>query len=69
MVEQIERVMELLEDPTHRVIALWKLEGRTNPEIASHLDCSLSAVERKLRLIRHRVEAELVNGTAGDGVV
>jgi DNA-directed RNA polymerase specialized sigma24 family protein len=68
MVEQLDRVMELLEDPTHRVVALWKLEGRTNPEIARHLDCSLSAVERKLRLIRRRLESELVDGTAEESV-
>jgi RNA polymerase sigma factor (sigma-70 family) len=53
--EQLDRFMADLEDPTHCVIALWKLEGRTNPEIARHLDCSLSAVERKLRLIRRRM--------------
>jgi RNA polymerase sigma factor (sigma-70 family) len=49
--EQLEMIMEKLSDPTHRVVILWKLEGRTNPEIARHLDSSLSAVERKLRLI------------------
>jgi RNA polymerase sigma factor (sigma-70 family) len=59
VIEQMERVMELLDDPTHRVIALWKLEGRTNPEIARHLDCSLRAVERKLKLIRELFEIEL----------
>jgi RNA polymerase sigma factor (sigma-70 family) len=53
--EQLNQLMDDLDDPTHRVIALWKLEGRTNPEIARHLDCSLSAVERKLRLIRQRL--------------
>jgi RNA polymerase sigma factor (sigma-70 family) len=53
--EQLDQFMADLEDPTHCVIALWKLEGRTNPEIARHLDCSLSAVERKLRLIRRRM--------------
>jgi DNA-directed RNA polymerase specialized sigma24 family protein len=50
--EQLYRLMEDLDDPAHRLIAFWKLEGRTNPEIARHLDCSLSAVERKLRMIR-----------------
>jgi RNA polymerase sigma factor (sigma-70 family) len=59
VVEHLERVMDELHDPTHRVIALWKLEGRTNPEIARHLDCSLSAVERKLRLIREQLDAHL----------
>jgi RNA polymerase sigma factor (sigma-70 family) len=68
MVEQVERTMKLLDDPTHRKIALCKLEGRTNPEIARHIGCSLTSVERKLRLIRHRLEAELFNHN-GDVVV
>ena len=33
VVEQLDQVMDLLDDPTHRVMALWKLEGRTNPEL------------------------------------
>jgi RNA polymerase sigma factor (sigma-70 family) len=67
IVEQIERVMALLDDPTLRVVVLWKLEGRTNPEISQHLDCSLSAVERKLRIIRQRVQNELA-ADCTDGV-
>lgn len=60
IVEQLDRVMDSLPDPTHRVITLWKLEGRTNPEIARHLDTSLRAVERKLQLIREQLESELL---------
>lgn len=52
---ELESFMDSLEDPAQRVILLWKLEDRTNPEIARHLDCSLSAVERKLRLIRDKL--------------
>jgi RNA polymerase sigma factor (sigma-70 family) len=33
-------------------IAMWKLEGYTNNEIAERLGCSLSKVARKLTLIR-----------------
>jgi RNA polymerase sigma factor (sigma-70 family) len=66
VVEQLDRVMDELPEATHRVITLWKLEGRSNPEIARHLDCSLSAVERKLRLIREQLEGELLP-TAGQG--
>jgi DNA-directed RNA polymerase specialized sigma24 family protein len=58
--EELDRVMEALPEPTHRVITLWKLEGRTNPEIARHLDCSLSAVERKLRLVRGQLESQAI---------
>jgi RNA polymerase sigma factor (sigma-70 family) len=52
---EFEGLMDSLDDPTQRVIVLWKLEERTNQEIARHLDCSLSAVERKLRQIRKRL--------------
>jgi RNA polymerase sigma factor (sigma-70 family) len=64
--EEFERVMDALPDPSHRVITLWKLEGRTNPEIARHLDCSLSAVERKLRLIREQLESQGLPNETGD---
>lgn len=36
----------------HQQIAIFKLEGRTNVEIAELLDCAVSTVERRLRLIR-----------------
>ncbi len=59
---ELERFMDRLEDPIHRVMLLWKLEERTNQEIARHLDCSLSGVERKLREIRRLLEIDLADG-------
>ena len=53
--ESLQVLLDSLADPTQRLIALWKLEGRTNPEIARHLDCGLTTVERKLRIIRERL--------------
>jgi DNA-directed RNA polymerase specialized sigma24 family protein len=41
-----------LQDEQLREVALAKLEGYTNREIAAQLDLSLRAVERKLHLIR-----------------
>jgi len=35
-----------------RPVALYKLEGFTHEEISRRLDCSVSTVERSLRLIR-----------------
>jgi RNA polymerase sigma factor (sigma-70 family) len=61
-VAQMEQFMDSLEDPRDRLILLWKLEERTNPEIARYLDCSLSAIERKLRSIRRRLSREAPNG-------
>jgi RNA polymerase sigma factor (sigma-70 family) len=56
---ELERFMDSLDDPTSRLILLWKLEERTNVEIARSLDCSLTAVERKLRFIRKRLSREV----------
>jgi RNA polymerase sigma factor (sigma-70 family) len=64
-VAQLEQFMDSLEDPTDRLILLWKMEDRTNPEIARHLDCSLSGVERRLRLIRKRL-ARALGGMSGN---
>jgi DNA-binding CsgD family transcriptional regulator len=33
-------------------VAIWKMEGHTNREIAGKLDCVEQTVERKLRSIR-----------------
>lgn len=39
-------------EPRHRQIAIWKLEGRTNEEIARLLGCVTRSVERALSVIR-----------------
>jgi DNA-directed RNA polymerase specialized sigma24 family protein len=41
-----------LPDETFRSVAQWKLEGYTNAEIATQLQCDARTVERKLRIIR-----------------
>jgi DNA-directed RNA polymerase specialized sigma24 family protein len=50
--EALERRFQMLKDPDLRQIAVWKLEGYTNAEIAARLDCTLRTVERKLVRIR-----------------
>jgi ECF sigma factor len=50
--EALERRFEMLREPQLRQIALWKLEGYTNAEIATQLDCTVRTVERKLERIR-----------------
>ena len=55
--EECERLLSLL--PAYRQIALWKMEGYTNDEIAGKLDCAVPTVERRLRLIRKTWEKEL----------
>jgi DNA-directed RNA polymerase specialized sigma24 family protein len=50
--EQCERLLGLLPDDNLRQIALWKMEGYTNDEIAGKLRRSPRTVERKLERIR-----------------
>jgi DNA-directed RNA polymerase specialized sigma24 family protein len=50
--EQVEGLLARLPDDELRQIALRKLEGDTNEQIAAGLDLALSTVERRLRLIR-----------------
>lgn len=52
--EEVEALLELLgpHGSSLRSVAEWKMEGRTNEEIATELVCSSKTVERKLRDIR-----------------
>jgi DNA-directed RNA polymerase specialized sigma24 family protein len=50
--ESLDRLLQALNDPTLAKVALAKLEGYENREIAQQLDCALRSVERKLQLIR-----------------
>jgi RNA polymerase sigma factor (sigma-70 family) len=50
--EALERRLQALGDTELRRIALWRLEGYSNGEIAGRLDCTERSVERKLARIR-----------------
>jgi RNA polymerase sigma factor (sigma-70 family) len=52
MADECKRLLDLLDDPELRQIALWKVEGYTNEEIAARLDCVPRTVERRVRRIR-----------------
>ncbi len=52
-VESFRLLIGQLSNTTLRSLALMKMEGYTNQEIAKRLGCSLSTIERKLRRIRH----------------
>jgi DNA-directed RNA polymerase specialized sigma24 family protein len=52
VVEDYERLLDGLGDDELRSVAVWKLEGYTNEEIAAKLGRAPATVERKLRLIR-----------------
>ena len=50
--EEFSRLLDQLESQDLREIALWKLEGFTNDEIAEKIGRNVRTVERKLNLIR-----------------
>jgi DNA-directed RNA polymerase specialized sigma24 family protein len=52
MAEECQRLLGMLTEPDLRSVALWKLEGYTNEEIAAKLGCVERTVERKVRRIR-----------------
>ena len=58
MNDEYRRLFGSLGDESLRVVALMKLEGFSNEEIARSLDCSVRTVERKLDLVRKRWLAE-----------
>jgi DNA-directed RNA polymerase specialized sigma24 family protein len=57
--EECRRLLAELGDDQLRQVALWKVEGSTNEEIAAKLGRAVSTVERKLARIRHLWEKEL----------
>lgn len=52
MVEDLKTLLDGLSDGNLRQIAIWKMEGFTNREIADLIGKSEPTVERKLKLIR-----------------
>jgi RNA polymerase sigma factor (sigma-70 family) len=56
--EEYQRLLARLDNDELRTIAVAKLEGYTNEQLAGRLGCSLATVERRLRLIRKLWEDE-----------
>ena len=52
LAEEYRRLLDRLDSPELRTVALRKVEGYDNEEIAAQLGCGLRTVERRLRLIR-----------------
>ena len=50
--EECEQLLERLVKPELKVVAMLKVEGYTNEEIASSMECSRRSVQRRLNLIR-----------------
>jgi RNA polymerase sigma factor (sigma-70 family) len=56
--EECQQLLDQLNNKELRSIAVWKMEGHTNEEIARLLGCALPTVERRLRVIRKRWEGK-----------
>ncbi len=56
--EDCNRLLDMLGDETLREVAVLKLEGHTNDEIATRLNCVTRTVERKLDRIREKWSRE-----------
>ncbi len=52
LAELTDRLLESLGDDSLRTVALLKMEGLTNEEVAERLDCVPRTVERKLAIVR-----------------
>jgi DNA-directed RNA polymerase specialized sigma24 family protein len=61
LAEECRRLLERLDSPDLRRVALLKVEGYDNEEIAAQLGCGLRTVERRLRLIRTTWQQEGVS--------
>lgn len=55
--ETVHLLLDSLPSPSLRALAISKLEGYTNDEIADRLGCSLRTVERRLQMIRELWQA------------
>jgi DNA-directed RNA polymerase specialized sigma24 family protein len=61
MADACRRLLDQLQDPELRAVALWKMEGYTIEEIADKLGCVPRTVDRRLRLIRSAWEKEIAH--------
>jgi DNA-directed RNA polymerase specialized sigma24 family protein len=55
LAEEFQSALQRLDDPADpdlRKIAVWKMDGHSNADIARQLGCSVPTVRRRLRLIR-----------------
>jgi DNA-directed RNA polymerase specialized sigma24 family protein len=57
--EECRRLLAALGDADLEAVALWKMEGYENAEIAAKLGCAPRTIERRLQLIRKHWEKEI----------
>jgi DNA-directed RNA polymerase specialized sigma24 family protein len=56
--DEFRHLLDRLDDPELRQVAIRKLEGYTNEEIAAELSCTVRTIGRRLALIRDLWEAD-----------
>ena len=56
--DELRRLLGALDDDVLRQVAVLRMEGHSNEEVAGRLGCGLRSVERKLALIRKAWERE-----------
>jgi RNA polymerase sigma factor (sigma-70 family) len=54
--EEYQRLLTFLGDDVLRNVAIWKMEGDTNDDIAKRLGRTTRSVERKLQMIRRKLQ-------------
>jgi DNA-directed RNA polymerase specialized sigma24 family protein len=59
--DECRRLLALLRDQNLRQVAMLRMEGYTNLELADQLGCSLRSVARKIELIRRTWLAEVTD--------
>ncbi|MCC9599122.1 LuxR C-terminal-related transcriptional regulator [Stieleria sp. JC731] len=59
MAESMQQLFDLLGEGEVKSIAIAKLEGHSNAEIAKSLGCSERTIERRLHLIREKLQHEI----------
>lgn len=65
MTESCEQLLSHLEDTNIRNVAVGKMEGFSNAELAQKFECSERTIERRLGLIRQKITRELLVSTEG----
>jgi DNA-directed RNA polymerase specialized sigma24 family protein len=56
LAEEVDTLLAHLSDPAVRQVAVFKLEGYSNAEIASRQGCSVPTVERRLAIVRRLLQ-------------
>lgn len=60
--DEFRRLLDMLPDADLKALAVWKLEGHSNEEVAARWGCVPRTVERRLKLIRSLWAGEVAGG-------